>query len=324
MAISGLYRLPFFPQLKVLNDNSLPAYTEVLSLLLYWSVKAPDFPFKPLNHTYLIAEQLQFSIDDINAVLAALIREKLLAVKEEIVHPKEIKADSKDRLVKSYLADVPAIAAALNAHGVKISLKQLYHCADDLFDLYDVIEERKLPFMQAVTGRLPDSAAFDEAALRIAQVLVYAGEHTNLIDKGLAPGWRLLASPPISAQELAQRWLAPGERAVDLGFADGSFFMPDGSVIHNTLNYVKHSGKALEPKILACAVCLAAASIRPDLLKFTTDLNLAGVSAALTLLFKATGIKGTLADDYFLLHGGSPEGARQLRQEYKSLLESLN
>ena len=207
MARHGLVRVPYYPQLSVLTKLH-PCAPQVMSLLLFWHTRAgtPEaYTYCPKRHDFQLAQHLGLSLTDFQGAYERLCQEHVLGART---------------------FELPAPAPAQN-------LKLLAHAADDSFECYDVIEEKFLPLTQSLIGVIA-GAEYEAAALLCARFMVYLNEeHEELAQRAIAPGWKLLLNVPLGqapedyAQDLVQRYLRPGERAVDLSFSDGNFFLPD-------------------------------------------------------------------------------------------------
>lgn len=297
MARNGLVRVPYYPQLSVLTKLH-PLAPQVMSLLLYWHTRAgtPEaYSYCPLKHDFQLAQHLGITLADFHGAYQALEAEHIFASKDFEVKPKEQTAESKIRIETRYclnLAALHSVLVRLDAPAPAQNLKLLTHAADDCFDCYDVIEEKFLPVTQSLVGTIA-GADYEAAALLCARFMVYLNEtHEDLAQHAIAPGWKLLLNVPLGqsiedyARELYQRYLRPGERAVDLSFSDGNFFLPDHDQIKTLVHTVSHyKGRKDHGAITICAALMMLLCAHfPKNFRYDSELKIAELSDAVALL----------------------------------------
>ena len=322
MAKKGLVRVPFYPQLQVLSPLH-PDAPLVMSVLLFWMARNSEPTFCEVRHNYQMALHLGLSLERFTQCLEVLKAQGLFLNHEIVIPPKEVTATSKDKIETRLTLNFAALEALLQqpAQGAfaqqstfaergtaelnaaesqvgaaplkmpecPISTKLLQHAADDSFDFYDVIDEKFLPVTQGLSGVIAGED-FNQAALLTAQVMVYLNEyHEELALKAIAPGWKLLLAIPLGqrwqeyAQELVVRFLRSGERAIDLNFTDGNFFLPDNDEIKTPQHIVKHFGKKTEPRVVTSMLLLLLAAALPQRLAFFSELSISALRPALLL-----------------------------------------
>lgn len=297
MARLGLVRVPYYPQLTVLAQLH-PYAPQVMSLLLYWHTRAgtpESYTYCPLRHDFQSANHLGLSREDFHGAFQALEDKGIFASQEFAVPPKEVTAESKVRYEVRYnlnLAQLQATLSALNAPAPAQNLKLLFHAADDSFECYDVICDKFLPVTQNLEGVIAGTD-FEAAALLCARFMVYVNEeHEELAQKAIAPGWKLLLNVPLNqepedyAKELYQRYVRKGERAVDLSFSDGNFFLPDNDQIKTLVHTVKHyQGKKDQGALtLTAALMLLLCVHFPGNFSYRSELTKKELQAAMQLL----------------------------------------
>ena len=312
MARNGLVRVPYYPQLSVLTKIH-PLAPQVMSLLLYWHTRAgtPEaYSYCPLKHDFQLAQHLGITLTDFHGAYHALEAEHIFSARDFEVKPKEQTAESKIRIETRYclnLAALQALLSKLDAPAPAQNLKLLAHAADDCFDCYDVIEEKFLPVTQSLMGTIA-GADYEAAALLCARFMVYLNEtHEDLAQRAIAPGWKLLLNVPLGqgiedyARDLYQRYLRPGERAVDLSFSDGNFFLPDHDQIKTTVHTVSHyQGRKDQGAITICsALMMLLCAHFPKNFRYDSELTVAELSDAVALLkeFDPSAIQKLSVDD---------------------------
>ena len=313
MARFGLYRVPLYPQLKVLNDD--PAFVKVLSVILFLATQDSNNVIKKERDVHLFALYLQEEAATVLKIIDDLILKGILKHQFKVFlrkkDPQLLKQGQKlkdEYASELYLTlDLRRLMLLLEKRGLNLPLKILKNAALDKVDFFGVISERTLPLMQKLVGQVSHED-FDKAALICAQIATYATAHEEDFSyKALAPGWRLLLQPAINSEEseqevsfaVAQRWMREDERAIDLSFADGNFFMTDSSFIGGNQHYILHGKKQKESTNLAAA-CLIGMATVTEKLCYISDLSFNEVKEALEFLYKATGLKGRLTLAYFL------------------------
>ena len=297
MARNGLVRVPYYPQLSVLSVLH-PHAPAVMSLLLYWHTRAgtPEaYSYCPQRHDFQLAQHLGLSLEDFHGAYQALCAQYILIASTFEVPPKEVTAESKVRTEIRYCLDLSALQRTLielKAPAPACNIKLLAHAADDCFDCYDVIEEKFLPVTQSLIGTIA-GADYEAAALLCTRFMVYLNEnHEELAQKAIAPGWKLLLNVPLGqepedyARELYQRYLRSGERAVDLSFSDGNFFLPDHDQIKTTVHTVNHyKGRKDHGALTICAALMMLLCAHfPQNFSYSSELTVAELSDAVKLI----------------------------------------
>lgn len=324
MAKHGLNRLPYYPQLTVLTGGRHGALTLLLSALLFWNTRDAGCRFQKKQHLYQLSLHLKLPLAEIEAALQELYARGLIHDETQRLPRRSGPKSGEDRagdeaveyLERTYtLVEFDHLAAALQEAGEShLCSLVLEHAADDSFELYDVINKERLPLVQKLCGQI-SGADFDRAALACAALAVsLTAADPAFAQKAVAPGWRMLLQPPVTAEDIASRWQRPGERAIDLEFADGTIFIPDSACFGAREHHVSHHGSAAEPRIFAAAFLLAACSAC-DALQLITPLPAATLQQAALLLTAHTALRPRA--EAVLFHGGdlnAQEAAAQQRQ----------
>lgn len=209
-------------------------------------------------------------------------------------------------------------------HNLNIPVKILRLASDDYFDIYSYLSPKRMPLVQGLVGMVK-GGIYDEAALNVCKVICGIckdGDYEDFSYKALAPGWRMLAQPPATAEDVVQRYLREGERSVDIDLMDGSFFMPDGDYFGTEKHKIWHSGKSKEPRVLATALYLCFTALSHDV-EFYSDLDLEELKDGFELLNKFTGLKGRLSEVYFNYKDFTGDALVKAKAEYQKILESL-
>ena len=297
MARHGLVRVPYYPQLSVLTKLH-PCAPQVMSLLLFWHTRAgtPEaYTYCPKRHDFQLAQQLGLSLTEFQGAYERLCQEHVLGARTFELLPKEATPGSKIKSETRYNLNLGALKDLLTKLGAPTpaqNLKLLAHAAADSFECYDVIEEKFLPLTQSLIGVIA-GAEYEAAALLCARFMVYLNEeHEELAQRAIAPGWKLLLNVPLGqapedyAQDLVQRYLRPGERAVDLSFSDGNFFLPDHDHIKTTIHTVKHyqGRKDHGALTITAALMLLLCAHFPKNFSYSSELAIAELKDALELL----------------------------------------
>ncbi len=307
MAKHGLNRLPYYPQLTVLNGGRHGALTLLLSALLFWNTRGSGCRFQKKQHLYQLSLHLKLPLPEIEAAMQELYARGLIYDETQRlerrgqVQPQSDQNQAATYIERTYtLIDIRKLAAQLQAAGENfLSTTVLEHASDDSFELYDVINKERLPLQQKLCGQI-SGRDFDRAALCCATLAVnLTASDPDFACRAVAPGWRMLLQPPVTAEDIASRWQRPGERAIDLEFADGTIFIPDSASFGAAEHHVSHHGKAAEPKVFAAAFLLAACSAC-DNLQLITPLPLELLQQAAALLSDCTALK--IRPDSVILH----------------------
>ena len=323
----GLTRIPYYSELSVFNrsdvNNDVTAL--VLSVMLYWHSKDKYVHFNARNHVHLLARNLRVSPQSVKESLDYLTSIKILDKKEETITTNSESPDKKTKLNEFYSLNFHNLHVSLRDQGLNVPVKILRLASDDYFDVYSYISPDRLPKLQGLVGLIKgedyDKAAFN--ACKIICGICREPEYEDFSYKALAPGWRMLAQPPATADDLVERYLRDGERSVDVDLMDGSFFMPDGNYFGTEKHKIWHSGKKTEPRILASALylCFTACS---DEITFYSDLSLDELQKGFELLYKFTGLKGKLTDFYFNYKDIVGDELDKAHAQYQNILESLD
>lgn len=329
MARHGLHRLPYYPQLSALFDNRHGAHSLVLSALLYWNTRDEVCRFTRKAHTWQLALHLHLEVQEVAQALNDLqsagflyeVHERFLK-KKDPGKPLDLQPDTYEE--RTFLRlDLKVLSERMQQAGIEYTdCRVLEHAADDFFDLYDVINPERLPLIQGIRGSLSGQQFF-QAGVRAACVASYLAWFTeDLVQHGVAPGWRMLLQPPALPADIVTRWMHEGEHGIDLEFGDGTFFMPDGADFGAAFHYCTHRNKAKAPRTVAAAFMLAIASVSEEV-SFVSDLKVEELKEAFALLYAATGIKGRLDEAYFARLHLSTEEKAQLQEQYARIIQAL-
>lgn len=321
----GLNRVPYYPELKTLTDDDPSSIAHlVLSIMLYWHALDSHHRFNARQHLYQIARILR---DDPPRILKALdyLADRDLLTKEEV----SFKTQSSDPLkaVKTdtfYAVDFQALSVALKKKGLLVPIKVLRRAADDTFDFMCYISPRALPLTQGLIGTIAGED-YNQCCLMISKIItgICANEaYERFSYLALAPGWRMLVQPPCTAEDIATRWLRDGERSVDIDLTDGSFFLPDGDFFGTKTHQIWHCGRASEPRTLAAALFMCAATIT-DEIHFISDLRLKSLFDAMILLKQFTGFQPRLDLHYFEGLDLTKDQMVKEQELYQEMLNSL-
>ena len=303
MALTGLTRTPYFPVLTALfpQDNNSVL---LLSALLYWCSRFRNSSFNERTHIGQFAVHLNLSIEQIKHSLNEIKKLNIINEKREL---KEKKKDPNDgnqnsnKIKENILLNInyKKLSELLKSHNIDLSAKVLKHSADDSFDFFATIGDYALPLEQKLIGCAKDKI-FTDVAFALAKLLVYiANFEDDFAFKALAPGWRMLIQPPATYQDIASRWLGEDDRAIDIEFSDGTFFLPDGDKYGAQEHLCLQRGKKEEPQILAAAFLLTAQESSQYQLRFISDLSPALLEKAINLVNRALTIKPKLLDIYY-------------------------
>ncbi len=330
MAKTGLTRLPYYPQLAVLFNQQHGAQSLVLSALLFWQTRDEKCRFQKKMHLYQLALHLKLSPTQVENSLCELER-RGLAVSYTERFPKLLNGKvalnpngSPCFIERTYLQlDLKQLAAALQQEGESaLTAALLSHAAADNFELYDILNKERLPKTQYLKGSL-SKKAFDAAALRCATLACRVTAYDeDFAHRAVAPGWRMLLQPPATAPDITARWTRPGERAIDLEFADGTIFLPDNDCFGALTHRISHRGKVREARVMAAAFLMAATIENSDLI-FCSELPLDEIYAAAKLLFAHTGLKANLTPEFCRERMMSEKESQELLNSWHNFLNTL-
>lgn len=310
MTKQGFIRTPYYPQLIAVfeQDKDSIAKALILSLILYWTSRDLNSCFERKAHEKQIARHLQLDDTFVAQTIDELLACKILYKQQKLEQQSKIPFDVLNFIKKLHvddtvykeqiLVDYVKLGAYLQKGNINITTKLLTYAGDDAFDIYDYISDNKVPFIQGIIGSLTNDN-FDKAAFICAKLLYQlVNSDEEFMFKALAPGWKMLINPPASVNDIASRFLHEDERAIDLGFSDGNFFMPDGNLYGSKFHKVIQKGKNKEAKILVAAILLAICSISAKC-SFVSDLDYELLEKAIILVHKHLNIKARLDNCYF-------------------------
>ena len=248
-------------------------------------------------HLNLSIEQIKHSLNEIKKL-------NIIDEKRELIETKKDPNDgnqNSNKIKENILLNInyKKLSELLKSHNIDLSAKVLKHSADDSFDFFATIGDYALPLEQKLIGCAKDKI-FTDVAFALAKLLVYiANFEDDFAFKALAPGWRMLIQPPATYQDIASRWLGEDDRAIDIEFSDGTFFLPDGDKYGAQEHLCLQRGKKEEPQILAAAFLLTAQESSQYQLRFISDLSPALLEKAINLVNRALTIKPILLDIYY-------------------------
>lgn len=310
MTKQGFIRTPYYPQLSAIfiNDQNNIAKALVLSLILYWTSRDLDSCFERKAHEKQIARHLQLNDSFVAQTIDELLERKILYRQQQRLCANKISFDVINFIKKLHvenvefkeliLVDYVKLSSALAQANIHINTKLLTYAGDDFFEIYDYISDNKVHFIQGIIGSL-SADYFDKAAFICAKLLHHLVNHDeDFMFKALAPGWKMLINPPASINDIASRFLHKDERAIDLGFSDGNFFMPDGDLYGSRFHKVIQKGNNKEAKILVACILLAICSVSTNC-SFVSDLSYEHLEYAIVLLHDSLHIKARLDNCYF-------------------------
>lgn len=328
MAKQGLIRVPYYPQLACLSTVH-PHAPLVMSTLLFWmSRNQTEATYCEQRHNYQLALHLGLEYQDLVDCMQKLQQENLFISHTITIPPKERTVDAKDKFEVRLSLDFNALAALLQKYGMSIPRKLLHHAADDSFDFYDVVDDKRLPVIQSLHGHL-GGAQYQAAALVVSKFLIYVNEHCdNLASSAIAPGWKLLLTVPLGktedeyASELAVRFLRPQEMAIDFNFTDGNFFLPCHDEIQGEVHVVKHYRKHRPSMSLAAALLLHLTTHFPEL-SFTSELSIEQLFPALALCHEINGQVPVLGEAYYAARNLTVRERQDETQRYIATVNAL-
>ncbi|MGN0915571.1 MAG: hypothetical protein ACI4NE_04375 [Succinivibrio sp.] len=326
MEEKGLTRIPYYSELHVFDRDNVnnDILSLVLSVMLYWHSRDRYHRFNAREHLRLLSRNLRRPDEKVLECLEYAAEIGILNHEKECFTTQSENPDKREKINDFYSLNFHNLHEQLKAKGICIPVKILRLASDDYFDLYAYLSPKRMPLVQGLVGQVKGEE-YEMGALNACKIICGICEDSEFEDfsyKALAPGWRMLAQPPASAEDVVERYLREGERSVDVDLMDGSFFMPDGNYFGTEIHKIWHSGKKTEPRILAAALYLGFTAVSKDV-SFYSDLNLAKLKPGFELLYRFTGLKGVLTAHYFDrldLHGEDREKAQK---EYESILDSL-
>lgn len=296
----GITRIPYFPELELLFDQDDFVIVQVLSALLYWHSRDPKNPFNSRQHLVQLARSLRKDCQLLKKKLEVLTEQGLLIKKDVAFKTNSTDPEKKIKYDVFYTVDLHVLSLALKAKGLKVPVKVLRLAADDSFDLWSYLSPRRLPVLQGLFGIIKGKE-YEDAALAVAEIITgicKEEKYESFSYKALAPGWRMLVQPPATAEDIASRYQAPSERAIDVDLTDGAFFLPDGDFFGTTEHHIWHTTKHQEPRILAASLYLAVKCCSQDL-HFFSDLNEKELESAFKLVRDFTGLNPELDEYYY-------------------------
>lgn len=328
MAKQGLIRVPYYPQLNCLNSLH-PQAGIVMSALLFWMCRNKEANYCEQRHNYQLALHLGIEVKELIDCLAKLKEKGLFKEHIFYIEPKEKTADSKVREEIRLTLNFGVLQQLLSSFNTNIDLKLLLHAADDSFDFYDVIDLKELPVIQKLNGTL-QGEDYDKAALLISTLALYVNEYDEeFAFKAIAPGWKILLTIPMHmtleqyAQELSQRFLRKGERAIDFSFTDGNFFLPDYQEIKNLFHQTSHYGKKMEARDLCCAFMLALSTVFKDKLSYVGEYPVSQMQKAISICKEALNLKVELSDFWFKEQNLTDEQIAQQKDLFDKLVTKV-
>lgn len=307
MSKLGLVRIPIYPQLNVFSDNKISTLSICLSVLLYWTARDSNSLFSKAEHGYQLSMHTGIDykevIDALDKLCALDLLKEITLTKAQVKKIRKgeaatITCNDLKKTITFLKVDFKTLSLKLKEKGVDLSPKTLTYSASDVFDFYDVIVPALLPLTQSIVGQITGEE-FDKAALICAKVATYVvHKDDDFSYKAIAPGWRMLMQEPATYEDIASRWIDEKQRAIDLSFCDGNFFLIDAKQSGANSHYVKHQGKKRGGKILACA-CLLAIKATCKEVSFISDIALNDMLEAIDLMYEATGLIPILDDNFY-------------------------
>lgn len=340
MPRKGLYRIPCYPQLKALGISDLEV--NVLSILLYLAAQQDGTALIRDYDCHQYALYLDRSPVDIKKAAANLTCLGILkpcpeaplsgrALHFSNYHGQQKEALSEDHQMIPCRFELTLLQKKLASCNLPLSYRILKNAATDRLDFMAQVTELRLPVVQRLVGVIKGDD-FNRAALILAKLCCQiTADDEKLAQKVFAPGWLLLLQPALTsdtrqneiAKAVADRWCREGERAIDLSFADGNFFMADGNFILRNNHYLVHVKPTAECIMVSAALLIAIATICPTLY-YVSDITTDTVFKALWYLQKLCSIKGRLTYEYFLNLLGDENIAKEKWLEYQKLLQDCH
>lgn len=329
MAKQGLIRIPYYPQLSCLQSLH-PQAPLVMSALLFWmSRNQTTASYCEQRHNYQLSLHLGLDYSVFVECMRILHEQHLFIQHSVILSPKEKTADSKEKEEIRLSLDFTALQQLLHHLGSDIKLKLLLHAADDSFDIYDVIDDKKLPLVQVLHGHL-EGETYLKAAVEACRFLIYVNEHCeNLAASAIAPGWKLLLALPMGMSEeeyavqLATRFTRPQEKAIDFNLMDGTFFLPAFEEIQGEVHSIKHYRKHPASMTFAAALMLHLAEHFGKHLYFTSELSVEQLYSAFMVCREINGRVPVLAEQYYAERRLSLQQIQAEQQLYKKISQQI-
>lgn len=331
MAKSGLWRLPYYPQLTALFSGQHGPESLVLSALLFWNTRDAGCRFEARQHLYQLALHLNLEVPAVQEALERLTeRGFLYSVTEKRLKKADphLAANGETPPPKYekhvYLRlNLKILAAQLQAAGLeRLSPRVLRQAAADNFELYDAINPERLPLTQYLLGSV-SGEDFERTARNCAALVCSVAEKDeDFALKAAAPGWRMLIQPPATGPDIAGRWLRDGERAIDFEFGAGTIFLPDSSCFRAQRHQVVQPGQCREARILAAAFLMAAACSCAGL-TFCSEIDMSEIKEAAQLLYRHTGLKPELSETFCKERMLSPEETSALLKAWAQFIAEL-
>lgn len=297
----GLTRVPFYPELLCLTPGGKDYEAALtLSFMLYWYGLKQHRRFNLREHLNMTARALRLPPEAVQRSLKDLVQREILSSECRTFTTQSDNPDKQHKQDEFLTLDFAVLQQELRSHGLDIPQKVLRLCSSDLFDFYAYLSPLRLPLIQGCRGLLKGSA-YEQGALLCARILCALCTEESVAElcaNALAPGWRMLAQPPATPEEVAARWCREGDRSIDIDLTDGSVFVPDGNFFGAEDHHSWHSSKREAPRILAAALYLGLCTVSADL-EFYSDLKEDELTPALTLLEQLTGLRLTLPDSYY-------------------------
>ena len=300
--LRGLTRVPYYPELEVFRDRNDPEDISplVLSCLLYWDSLDSHRIFNARQHSAQLARSLRVDVSRVTKALSRLTSLKLLNSKSETF---KTQSENPERATKTdtfYSVNFHNLHEALCKKAIPVPIKVLRLASDDSFDFFTYISPYRLPLEQKLIGSVA-GVEFENVARAVARLISTLCSDESLDDfctRSLAPGWRMLAQPPCTAEDISSRYLKDGERAIDLDLTDGTLFLPDANVFGADKHIIIQSSKADEPKQLAAAILLCCAGSSSSL-HLCSDLMPEDLARSVKLCMRLCGVRGVVGEAYF-------------------------
>ncbi len=325
-SIRGITRVPYFPELELLNEEHCEALPLTLSSLLYWSSLENAPRFNTRQHLVQLARNLRRDPNDIEAALELLCAKKIL-IKD--ICPFETCSEDPQKKIKYdifYSLDFHRLGEMLKERGLNVPQKVLRAAADDTFDIRSYISPSRLPLVTGLKGFIR-AKDYECAAVHCAKILcgICAEEDLEAFSyKALAPGWRMLVQPPAQANDIAARWMRQGERSIDVDLTDGSFFLPDADCFGTADHHLWHCLKNKEPRVLAAALYLAVQACSNGNMHFYSELSVKELTPAFLLVKRLCGLVPTLDEVYFDNLEITGESLAEEKNSYRLLIDTIS
>ncbi len=320
----GLTRVPYYPELNVLNRSPGDCRALVLSVLLYWHTLHEHERFNLRLHGRQLALKLRISPEEIDEAVRSLAGPGILSYESREFETESANPGKKLKKDEFFTLDFKALHRFLSEHGRPIPLKVLRQASSDYFDLYTYISADAVPLRQGLLGRLCGEN-FEKSALFAAALTTGICADDGLEDfshQALAPGWRMLAQPPATPGDIKSRWLRDGERGIDIETGDGVIFIPDGDLLGTGEHKIWHSKNNPAARTLAAALFLGIQALCPEM-SFISDLKVSEFAPAFRLLKERMGIEAELKAAYFESRDLYGEELSQEQAVYAGILNAL-